>query len=566
MSDGTPTALQEMYLMRLFTASFRYFPAVVLVMAAFPISHHLAGQQAQPEVYQSQTTLRSNSRLVVVDVVATDSKGQPVTGLNGEDFTVLENGVPQKISTFTFQHPGEAPAPESRSLPPNIVTNAPWFKSGALDVILFDSVNGEFAAQSYAKAQLAKFFSNTTLDRPVALFVLETRVRLLQDFTTDAATLRAAIEKYKPIVQGANTESFESRESPFTTYGDYHTNDRNIETTLNQLHALAKILGGYPGRKNLIWLSESFPVVLFPEQVLTGNPILNLPRGSDKPSPGGGQSPSTITDLTRAGGGTLKDYAELVKKVADAMMTAQVAVYPVDAAGVGKNDHLASQHTANDLAERTGGKAFHNTNDLTGSMRASVEDGSTYYTLAYYPENKKWDGQFRVIQIKANRPDITLRYRLGYYALDPEKAAKDDAARVTEDFSRSLQVDSPAATAVRFQAGVMPPSTQTKNKVVVNFAVDPHTLHFDRSADGTEHASLSCTVWAFGKDKDKPIMSHGDTSKADLKPEVYEQLMKQYYPCKQELDLKPGTYTLRLGVLDRNSNLMGTTTASVTVQ
>jgi hypothetical protein len=61
-------------------------------------------------------------------------------------------------------------------------------------------------------------------------------------------------------------------------------------------------------------------------------------------------------------------------------------------------------------------------------------------------------------------------------------------------------------------------------------------------------------------------MSRGDTSKADLKPEVYEQLMKQYYPCKQELDLKPGSYTLRLGVLDRNSNLIGTASASVTVQ
>ncbi len=56
-------------------------------------------------------------------------------------------------------------------------------------------------------------------------------------------------------------------------------------------------------------------------------------------------------------------------------MNAQVAVYPVDAAGVGKNDHLASQHTANDLAQRTGGRAFHNTNDLAGSMQAGINDG-----------------------------------------------------------------------------------------------------------------------------------------------------------------------------------------------
>ena len=112
----------------------------------------------------------------------------------------------------------------------------------------------------------------------------------------------------------------------------------------------------------------------------------------------------------------------------------------------------------------------------------------------------------------------------------------------------------------------MPPSSETRNKLLVNFAVDPHTVLFERSDDGVEHAKLSCTIWAYGKDKDKPIMSTGDTVTANLKPEVYAQMMKQYFPCKQELDLKPGTYTLRLGVLDRNSNQMGTTSAAVTLQ
>ena len=52
---------------------------------------------------------------------------------------------------------------------------------------------------------------------------------------------------------------------PFSNNGNFHTSERNIETTLNQLNALAKVLIGYPGRKNLIWLSESFPLDLFPD-------------------------------------------------------------------------------------------------------------------------------------------------------------------------------------------------------------------------------------------------------------------------------------------------------------
>lgn len=536
--------------------------ALSLLLAVCVVVCAQESSQGQEEAQTSSATLKANTRLVVVDVVATDSKGQPVTGLDADDFTVLENGAPQKISNFSFQHPGENRAVGAQSLPPNVVTNAPAFKSGILNVVLFDSVNGEFSSQAYAKDQLIKFFSSGRLDTPVALFALESRLKLLQDFTTDTTALKAAIEKYKQTAQAANTESFDSRESPFSTMGDYHTDERNIETTLNQLNVLAKILAGYPGKKNLIWLSESFPLDLFPDSVLPQASV----AAQAQPDGSIGRPLTADSAFGRmVMGGAFKSYADLVKKVADSLMSAQVAVYAVDAAGVGKNDHLASQHTANDLAERTGGKAFHNTNDLSASLRSGIDDGSTYYTITYYPENKKWDGQFRVIQIKSSRPGVSLRYRLGYYAVDPEKERKQEADRITEDFSRSLQFDSPAVTAIRFQAGVLPPSSQTKNKLVVNFAVDPHTLHFDRSTDGMEHASLSCTIWAYGKDKNKPIMSKGDTSKADLKPEIYEQMMKQYYPCKQELELKPGTYTLKLGVLDRNSNQMGTTVASVTV-
>lgn len=262
----------------------------------------------------------------------------------------------------------------------------------------------------------------------------------------------------------------------------------------------------------------------------------------------------------------MKDFSSLVKKVAESMMNAQVAVYPVDAAGVSKDEHLAALHTANDMAARTGGRAFHNRNDLEESIQASITDGDTYYTLSYYPENKKWDGQFRVIQIKSSRPGVTLRHRLGYYAIDPEQALKDDANRVSEDFSRALLFDSPAVTAVRFQAAVVPPSAETKGKLQVNFAVDPHTLHFNRGEDGVQHGRISCVVWAYGKNKEKPVMSQGATSSADLKPAVFEDAMKKVFPCRQELELKPGTYTLRLGVLDRNSNRMGTATAPVAVR
>jgi hypothetical protein len=270
------------------------------------------------------------------------------------------------------------------------------------------------------------------------------------------------------------------------------------------------------------------------------------------------------SSLEGSGEGSYKDYALLIKKVSDALMNAQVAVYAVDAGAVGKDERIAAHVTMNDMADRTGGRAFINTNDLAASMSSSVDDGSTYYTLEYYPENKKWDGQFRSIQVRSSRPGVSLRYRAGYYALDPEKANKEDSDAVAESFSRALQVDAPAATQIVFQAQVQPPSDKNK-KVVVTFHIDPRTLAFEHKEGGMEFARLSCTVWAYGKDKDKPVMSNS-TVNANLKASEYQQMMQQrFLPCDRQLELKPGTYALRMGVLDRATNKIGTASAQVVV-
>ncbi|HKT52316.1 MAG TPA: VWA domain-containing protein [Candidatus Angelobacter sp.] len=530
---------------------------VFALLCALSPRDYIIAQNSQEGVYQSQTVLRANTRLVVVDVVATDNKGQPVKDLRSQDFAVLENGTQQKISDFTFHHPGEAEVLPPPRLAPNVVSNAPQFKSGSLNVILFDSVNGDLTAHAYAQDQLVKFLGSGQLAQPLAIFALQSQVKLLHDFTTDGAALKESVQHYKPPVQSNQTESVESRASAFSNEGNYHTNERDIETTLNQLNVLAKILKGYPGRKNLIWLSESFPLSLFPETTLRSSM-----SAQDLPSAEAVVGSSTFEILQKSAPFT--SYAALVRKVADALMDAQVAVYPVDAGALGRDSHLAAQHTMNDVAAWTGGEAFINRNDLAVSMRTSIDDGSTYYTLEYYPSNKKWDGEFRSIRVKTDRPGVKLRYRLGYYAVDPEKENKDETDKLAETVSRAMEFDTPSYTAVRFQAGVLPPSEKNK-KVVVNFAIDPHTVSFEHSSDGLEHAKVGCVVWAYGKDKEKPTMAKEVMQNAGLKPDVYKQLMSQYFPCKQEIDLKPGTYTLRLAVIDRTTNQIGTANAPITV-
>ena len=569
------------------------FLALLMIPPSYSQSGGAADQQSSStqQPAPSNTVLRATTRLVVVDVVAVNGKGDPVPGLKADDFTLLEDGRPQKISGFSFQHAGST-ALARAPLPENIISNSPLFRSGSLDVILFDTLNGDFTEQAYARDELIKFLNMESLQQPLAIYAMQNDLKLLHDFSTDNQALSATMARYKPPIQNLNPESMESRVSVFSSAGAYHTEERSIETTLSQLNVLAKILKGYPGRKNLIWLTESFPLSLFPESNTQANQSGQSLRSAE--TLGGQQqsatavmraspdfSDATLTihgnSPTTTGGGAsaqenlqtsapYKSFAALVKRVADALMAAQVAVYVVDAGALGKNDHLAAQHTMNIMADSTGGKAFKNSNNLALSLKTSLDDGSVYYTLEYYPDNRKWDGRFRSIQVKSSLPGVSLRYRQGYYALDPDQLSKEASDSAAENFSRLLQIDAPAMTTVLFQAQVLTPSDKNK-KATVTFHVDPETIAFEHKANGEEYAKISCTVWAYGKDKDKPQM-FSSTVNANLKASEFKQIRQQrFLPCGRELELglKPGSYTLRLGVLDRTTNKIGTGTAQITV-
>jgi len=486
--------------------------------------------QKQEPAYQSQTVLRSTTRLVVVDVVAIDDKGQPVTDLKQDDFTVMEDGKPQKISDFSFHHPAgnAAPAPEPA---PGIISNAPQYSSNScLNVILLDAINTDFSNHAYAQDMLVKYLDSNPAIQPTAIFAMEGKLIMLHDFTTDTKVLRDVLGHYKPQYVPKVADVYTAA-SPFQRRGSFQAGPHAREVTAKSMLFLAHALAGYPGRKNLLWLSDGFPINLFPE-FTAGDQVM-----------------------------LVEDYSPLAEKIADELMNAQIALYPIDAAGVAMNDRFSARTAMLSMSERTGGKTFYNRNDIDTGIRTSLDDGATYYTMEYYPQNRNWDAKFRRIEVKLSRPGVHLRYRQGYYALVPITRTSGDT--VSEAFSHAMDRDSPTSTGVRFQARVLPPSPQTQGKVVVNFGIDPRTVAFQKEADDLEHASISCVVWAYGS-KGDPVRAEGSATAA-LKSEAYQQVMRSYYPCQRSLSLKPGHYTFRLGVLDETSSLIGTATTQVTI-
>ncbi len=458
-----------------------------------------------------------------------DEKGQPIADLKADDFTVLEDGKPQKISDFSFHHPaaGEA-AP--RQLAPGVISNAPQFTSNScLNVILLDAINTDFSDHAYAQDMLAKYLESDPALQPTAVFAMGSKLTLLHDFTTDTKALRDVIShfKYEGPTRIANVYA---AASPFQRRGSYQGGPHARDVTAKSMLFLAHALKGYPGRKNLIWLSDGFPLSLFPEMTDSGQAL------------------------------QVEDYSPLAEMIADELMNAQVALYPIDAAGVSMNDRFPARTAMLSMSERTGGKTFYAKNDIDTGIRASLDDGATYYTLEYYPENRNWDTKFRRIELKLARPGTKLRYRQGYYALGPASRSSEPVA---EAFSRAMDRDAPISTGILFQAGVVMPSAQTQGKVQVNIGIDPHTLAFEKQPDELEHARLSCVVWAYPA-KGDPVRAEGQLNAA-FKAEVYQQVMRSYFPCQRSLALKSGHYTLRMGVLDEATNLIGTATTQVSV-
>lgn len=241
---------------------------------------HLQSQIPAPETVGP--TLKTKAQLVVVDVVVTDAAGQPVRGLRKEDFKVLEDGKPQTISVFE-EHTGNAPAViKSPTLPPNTFSNSPRAEAhDSLNVVLLDALNTPIQDQSYVHQQVLKYLAGVHAGEPMAIFILSTRLRLVQGFTSDLPVLLAALNDKKsgsapqgsPLLRSpiethveeqaisqmqelaardANIQAAMDSLRQFMAESESSQTSLRVQTTLFQMQQLAQYLSAFPGRKNVV--------------------------------------------------------------------------------------------------------------------------------------------------------------------------------------------------------------------------------------------------------------------------------------------------------------------------
>jgi VWFA-related protein len=451
----------------------------------------------------------------------------------------------------------------------------------------------------------------------VALFALGTRLKMIQGFTGDSDTLVAAattlLRKTSPLMT-----SEQDRQADEITASNLQVNavgptgpgggsagnaampvapvvegiqkallsEQNyqqtlrMELTLAALQSLARALSAYPGRKNLLWLSAEFPIRFAPN-FAPPNAVSDLARGG-------------LYDNTRVQ--DVRVEAPPIQETAALLTASQIAVYPIDIRGtvstgtgidVGEGnvygsigrlsdtrDRMAQRQTTmewddheamTDIARETGGKAFYGSNDIKAALSASMGEGENYYTLAYTPENRKWDGKYRKLDVKSTQGSAKLTYRRGYYAV-----ANPDAVngKVVDDqiallFATAMHPEAPTSTMVLLKVQVLPPDA-THKTVRIDYAINPQDVSFVDTPDKLKRVALDLMAVAWDKDG-KSGAESSDKIDTSVSLSSYQNAIRSYIPAHQELEVRPGTYTLRLGVVDRNSRRIGTVDVPMTV-
>ena len=515
-------------------------------------------------------TFRATSRLVLVDVVVRGKGGEIVRNLKSTDFTVLEDGRPQTIAGFAPHSSTDImPANSHPPLPEHQFTNYSAPPPGhPITIILLDMLNTVIEGRPYARQQMIKFLSSLPVGQPVALFTLGGNLEMLQGFTQSSEALvavaQALLDKNKSARLHTSEQDLENAESLDAYFAalmglrglpangtklaealeneQIYQIDVRVRTTLESLRMLAQAVAGYSGRKNLIWLSGDFPV---------------------------GLQHAILESLSAS-----KDICDReIHETSAALSSAQIAVYPIDVRGLDSSQmdlslrsvpsgaqtarridtQWSTQSAMKDIADQTGGEAFYNRNDLADAMRRSVDEGANYYTLAYVPQNHDWNGKYRKIEVKVAVEGAKTRHRSGYYAL---AETPRDADRADQLLAEAMQRTVPESTRLLMKVQVLPPSGDRKS-VSIDFAVVAADLDFADALDQRKNAVVELNAVAFDKNWERAAAT-SKTIDANLRLETYRGVLRAGFPGHLDLEVKPGRYMLRLGVMDRHSQRIGT--------
>ena len=498
--------------------------------------------------------VRVITEIVLVNVSARDKKGNLIKDLKKDDFTILEDGQKQQISSFDFENvdalqtAGAAGETVTGSAAPggallgNVQQKTLEGRDRRLMLLFFDfSAMEQDEIDRAVEAGKKYVQSNMQTADMVALMSLATNLSLDLDFTDDKDKILAKLGSYNDSAgQGFENGSGGSSEGTAETSGAYTPDDTDYNTfsadrKLLALQSVMQSMGKIPQKKSLIYFSSG---------------------------------------ITQSG----VDNQSALRAATASAVKANVSIYPVDVRGLSAfppggqaqsaslhgqaayngaavlsdlNGNASSQETLYTLAADTGGKAFMDTNDLSGVFKQVQKDTSAYYVLGYTSSNRLKDGRYRRLKVQVNRPEVKLEYRPGYYAgRDFEHMKKEDRE---EQLENELTAELPQTDVAVYAGTAFFRQDDSHYYLAVSLVVPGSQIPFVPEKD-KDNATIDITGMVLESGK-FPVGRQRDTVK--LAVDSSQQVRRKNVQYNTGFVLPPGTYHLKFIVRENRSGRMG---------
>jgi len=234
----------------------------------------------------------------------------------------------------------------------------------------------------------------------------------------------------------------------------------------------------------------------------------------------------------------------------------------------------AAHMTMDDIAEKTGGEAYYNTNGFAWAIDRIVKQSDLYYTIAYTPSNNHADGRYRKIEVKLkdhSRFSYRVAYRRGYYADDAH--GTQDARSNEDPLSPLMEPSMPNFSQIVFRmlmqraalnhesdgatAGQNKELKGALDRYSASLAVSMGDMTFQQGRDGAAHGNFVFDLVAYN-DQGHPVNWVSQRFQPVLTPDVLAAYRKNGLQLSEQLDLPKGSYYVRAGIYDLNSKKVGT--------
>jgi VWFA-related protein len=229
----------------------------------------LSAPAAQAQQPDAGNTIKAEARLVLVDTVVTDKKGNYIHDLAQKDFKVWEDNKEQTIKSFSYESEnGPSANPQKHYV-----------------ILFFDNSTMSFDEQARAREAAGKFIDNNAgPNRLMAAIEYTGVLRITQNFTANADRLKAAVAGVKPSAVASNTAPPDVNTPVLSTGGVQIASlgsplggaptlsaeaEFGVRGVLYALRSLAKNLASVPGRKTLVMLTSGFQLTAELQSELT---------------------------------------------------------------------------------------------------------------------------------------------------------------------------------------------------------------------------------------------------------------------------------------------------------